>query len=223
MGAKTSFRPALATPPGKGLKKGKARDPFGFVNDIFKPGVAGTNLIDGLLILFNEIKKQQKVPKIFCKATITSFFKGKGDKNDMNNERGVFGVTIFRYILDRLIYNDSYETIDKNLTDCNVGARKERNHQDNLFVIYGVINSVMNGELEDVDLTLYDVVKCFDKIWLQEAISDLFEAGLDNDKLVLLYNENESCTVSVKTSYGPTSDFDLEKILMQGTVKTPRR
>ena len=117
----------------------------------------------------------------------------------MDNERGVFGVSIIRYILDKLIYNDEYEKIDANLSDCNVGARKGRNHRDNLFVVYGVINSVINGEMDDIDLQLFDVVKCFDKIWLKEAINDLFEAGLDNDKLVLLYKENQNNSVAVKT------------------------
>ena len=68
-----------------------------------------------------------------------------------------------------------------------MGARKEWKHRDNLFVLYAVINSVINGEIEDVDLQLFDVVKCFDKIWLQEAINDLYDADLNNDKLVLLY------------------------------------
>ena len=74
----------------------------------------------------------------------------------MDNQRGIFGVTIFRHILDKLIYNDTYKTIDEKLTDCNVGARKERNHRDNLFVLYGVINSVLNGEMEEIDLQLFD-------------------------------------------------------------------
>ena len=34
----------------KHLKKGKARDPHGLINDIFKPDIAGSNLIDGLLL-----------------------------------------------------------------------------------------------------------------------------------------------------------------------------
>ena len=54
--------------------------------------------------------------------------------------------------------------IDRNLTDCNVGARKGRNHRDNLFVLYGVINSVMKGEHEDMDLQV------FYKLWLQETM-----------------------------------------------------
>ena len=36
-------------------------------------------------------------------------------------------ISIFRSILDRLIYNDEISNIDSNLTDCNVGARKNRN------------------------------------------------------------------------------------------------
>ena len=54
-------------------------------------------------------------------------------------------MTILRSILDRIIYNDIYEVIDGNLTDCNVGARKKRNIRDNLFVVNAVINSVVKG------------------------------------------------------------------------------
>ena len=38
-------------------------------------------------------------------------------------------------ILDKLIHNDEYETIDEHLTDGNVGSRKRRNVRDNLFVV----------------------------------------------------------------------------------------
>ena len=47
----------------------------------------------------------------------------------MNNYRGIFRVNILRSILYCLIFNDEYEVegIYKNLTDSNVGGRKERN------------------------------------------------------------------------------------------------
>ena len=76
------------------LKKDKARDPHGLINDLFKPGVAGDNLIDGLLLLLNEVKEQQTIPDKFKFVNITSFYKGKGEKNNMDNERGVFGVSV---------------------------------------------------------------------------------------------------------------------------------
>ena len=54
-------------------------------------------------------------------------------------------MTVFQSILDRLMYNDLYETIDTSLTDGNMGARKERNIRDNIFVLGAVINFVING------------------------------------------------------------------------------
>ena len=46
------------------------------------------------------------------------------------------------YLTDSYMYNDEYETLDTNLTDCNVGARKERNIRDNIFVINAIMNSI---------------------------------------------------------------------------------
>ena len=172
-------------------------------------------------MFFNEIKKQQKIPEMIKLANITSFYKGKGDKNNMDNERGVFGVTIFRYILDKMIYNEEYSNIDAHIGDSNVGARKERNHRDNLFVLYGVINSVMKGEHEDIDLQLFDVIKMFDKLWIQEVINDLYDANMKNDNLYLLYKENEKNDLAVKTPFGISNRFVIEDVIMQGTVFAP--
>ena len=99
----------------RGLKKGKCQDPINLINEIFHPDVTGSDFLQGLLKLLNSIKKAQVFPKVFCFADILSIYKGKGDK------------TIF----DKLLYNDKYETIDSNLTDSNVGARKSRNIRDN--------------------------------------------------------------------------------------------
>ena len=49
---------------------------------------------------------------------------------------------VFRGILERLIYRDEYYNIDDNLSDANVGARKERNIRDNLFVMNAIMNSI---------------------------------------------------------------------------------
>ena len=45
-------------------------------------------------------------------------------------------------ILDRLIFNDDYYTIEKNLTDSNDGGRRGRNIRDNIFVLNAIINSL---------------------------------------------------------------------------------
>ena len=69
-----------------------------------------------------------------------------------------------------------------------------------------------------MDICTYDIEKCFDALWLEEAINDLSDTGLNNDKLSLLYLENESCKVAVKTPNGLTRRVNMNKIVMQGTV-----
>ena len=66
--------------------------------------------------------------------------------------------------MDKLTYNDWYETIDGNMSDSNVGGRHNRSIRDNLFIVYGIINNAVNKNL-DVDLSLYDIAKCFDAQW----------------------------------------------------------
>ena len=70
-----------------------------------------------------------------------------------------------------LIYNDEYPNIDANLTDCNMGGRKERNIRDNIFVINAIMNSIKHKK---DDFQLYDIDKCFDTFWLHEVINCLY-------------------------------------------------
>ena len=113
---------------------------------------------------------------------------------------------------------DEYENIDSNLTDSNVGERKSRNIRDNIYVLNAITNSVVKGSEKAVDLQVYDVEKCFDALWLQECINDIYEAGLHNDKLPLLFMENSNAKVAVKTSNGISKRIDIQNIIMQGTV-----
>ena len=113
----------------------------------------------------NKIKQNQEYQKCLELCNIPSIFKRKGSINDFSQFRGIFRVLVFRSILERLIYNDEYYTIDENLTDANVGARKQRNIRDNLFVVNAIMNSIKRGSEEPIDLCTYDVEKCFDALW----------------------------------------------------------
>ena len=148
----------------QGLKKNKSRDPNGLANEIFKPDVAGSDLKLAILKLMNCIKDEQVYPKCLELCNISSIWKLKGPRNNFSSYRGIFRVSIFRAILDRLIYNDEYENIDGNLTDSNVGARKSRNIRDNIFVLNAILNSQKYGTKEALDLQIYDVEQCFDSL-----------------------------------------------------------
>ena len=142
----------------KKLGRDKSRDGSGYANELFMISIAGDDLQLAVLKLLNMIKDKQQFPKALTKCNITSLHKKKA-KNDFENYRGIFRITVLRSILDRLMYNESYDIIDGSLTDANVGARKERSCRDNLFVIGAVSNSVINGESRPIQVQSVDIKK----------------------------------------------------------------
>ena len=123
------------------MKNNKSRDPNGLVNELFKKETAGEDLKCAILMLMNRVKDEQIYPKCLESCNRSSIWKMKGPRHKFSSYRGIFRVSIFRAILDRLIYNDEYHNIDKNLTDSNVGARTNRNIRDNIFVLNAIWNS----------------------------------------------------------------------------------
>ena len=104
----------------------------------------------------------------------------------------------------------------------NIGARKGQNIRDHLFVINAILHDVSRDKSKNIDLEIYDVKKCFDKMWAAETANDAFKAGLDDDNFVLVGNSNKSCQVAVKTPWGSlTQRKTLHDIEMQGGVLTP--
>ena len=85
-------------------------------------------------------------------ANISVIYKNKGPKNEFESYRGIFRVPILRTILDRIIYNDEYDTIEDALTDSNVDARRGRNVRDDIFTLNAITNSVINGNEGPVDI-----------------------------------------------------------------------
>ena len=167
----------------KTLKKDKARDPNGWINELFKEGIAGKNLKLSLLQFCNKMKDRNEIPDFVILADITTIYKGKGAKNELINERGIFIVTILRSILMKLIYQDYYSTIDQSMSDSQVGARKGKNIRNHIWIVNGVISDVLSTKSKKpIDIQIFDYRQCFDSLWLQECMNDLYTAGLDNDK-----------------------------------------
>ena len=138
--------------------------------------------------------------------------------------RGIFTLPVLRKILDRLVYNDLYKTIDESMSDSNVGARKEHNIRNHLFIIHGIINSVNKGKEDCIDLQVYNLVQAFDSLWAEDVMNDLYDAIGDNevdDKVALLFKANETNLVAVKTPVGETERINIERIIQQGGTWGP--
>ena len=78
------------------------------------------DLRHSILRMFNMVKKKQIYQQIFQSANISSFYKNKGDKSDLNNDRGVFNVVKIRFILDKMVYSDIYAKVDASMSSSNI-------------------------------------------------------------------------------------------------------
>ena len=101
----------------RSLKNNKAIDPNGIIHEIFKDEYCGTDLKKALLCLFNGIKKEQFIPDYMTLANITSIYKSKGSRADLANDRGIFLLTTFKKILEKVVYNDNYKELDDHMSD----------------------------------------------------------------------------------------------------------
>ena len=205
----------------KKLKTNKSRDPHGLVNELFKEGVIGKDMEDSLLMLLNKVKKEISFPAFMELVNIVAIYKGKGQKMDLNNDRGIFIVNIFRAILMKMIYQDEYDKIDKSMSDSNVGARKRKNIRNHIFILNGIIKEAMIKKKAGIDIIIVDYKQCFDGLWLEESMNDLFEAGIQDSSLATIYEANSTNKVAVKTPFGETERKTVEKIVLQGEVFGP--
>ena len=206
------------------LKIGKSCDALGYSNELFKPEIIGNDLLLSLLNIVNRAKSETSIPRLFRLTKITSIYKQKGEKCDLQNDRGVHSVTKFRAIIDKLLYNDKYSEIDRNMSDCNVGGRRNRSIRDNLFVIYAVINDALEFQKIDIDIQFYDLSQCFDSMWFEETMNDMLESmETRDDKFALISEMNSQVDLFVKTPVGDSDIFTVEKIEQQGTGLAPMK
>ena len=171
-------------------------------------------------MLCNAVKTQLLIPSFVKTTKITSIYKNKGEKTDLENDRGIFGASKVRSIIEKLIYNEDYQEIDAAMSDSNVEGRKERNIRDNLLVIYACINHTIRNK-KQLDIQFYDLSKCFDSMWMEESMNDLYDAGVKDRNFAVISLLNDKCEAKIKTPVGDTEKFDMNRIEMQGTVIAP--
>ena len=96
--------------------------------------------------------------------------------------------------------------------------------KDHLLIIHGIINSVVNGNEDCIDLQIYDLEKAFDGLWLEDCLNDIYDNTPKenrNDKISLLYESNRKNLVAVKTAAGMTDRVNIPTIVQQGGTWGP--
>ena len=89
---------------------------------------------------------------------------------------------------------------------------------DYIPVLSAISNSVINGKCRPIQVQVMDINTCFDKLWLQACINSIFEAGITNEKLNLLYIENRNAQITNKVNNKMSTRINVKDVIMQGSI-----
>ena len=167
------------------LKTGKARDPSGLISDLFKKQACGDNLKHSLLIMLNKTKETLIIPEFFCNSNISAIWKKKGDILKLEYHRGLFLVSLFKTIIMKLLYQRNYNTIDLNMSESNVGGRKNRSCRDHILVVNGAIQDALSSKnSKPLDLFICDYKTMFDGLDVKTTLNDIYDNALCRSPLL---------------------------------------
>ena len=92
----------------------------------------GDAMLDYVYPMIKLVWQEEKVPKTWNKGKITSLWKGKGDKEDLTNHRGITTSSAIGTIVDTLI-DDRIENIVP-FSQAQGGGKKGASPCDHLFL-----------------------------------------------------------------------------------------
>ena len=198
----------------RSLKCGTAPGPDMFPPDIFFHG--GTELVNNVTQVMNNIKNNLVIPDSWIDVIIVTLFKNKGSKKMLKNHRGIILSSVLSKIMEKLIKMRIQGKLDC-IESTQYGARINRSTCDNIFIINSLIDHAkyLNRTLY---ITLYDYSTCFDSLWLEDCMLSLWNLGIKDEFLPLIFKINNSSRVTVRTPHGYTNPFNCNNIVKQGAV-----
>ena len=202
----------------KVTKKGTSCGPDLIPPDVFAD--AGSDLIEAITRVFNHIKNNAKTPDEWIPMLIKTLFKNKGSRKVLKYHRGIFLTCILSKILERLLLKRIEPYTDK-IHLLQSGSRRKRSIREVTFILNGLIDHALYLNIT-LYLTSYDFATCFDSLWLDDSLLSLWDLGIQNTVLSLIYELNKKAEISVKTPFGTAESFMSPKIVKQGTVCGPK-
>ena len=199
------------------LRKKNGKSTPDLKNEILKR--PGKIMIDTIYPLVLTIWKEENTPENWNIGSITSIWKGKGDKEDLNNQRGITTSSSIGTIIDSLIDNRISYAVP--FTQAQAGGQKGASTCDHLFLLRAIFD-IAKKKKSPTFITFYDVSKAYDNIDNNDMLNIMWEKGLRGKSWRILRNLNQNLKAKINTRYGPTRIIEMEIGGKQGSRLTGR-
>ena len=181
-----------------------------------KPGDA---MLEFVYPLIETVWKEEKIPKCWNKGKITSLWKGKGDKEDLANHRGITTSSSIGTIIDTLI-DDRIEMVVP-FSQAQGGGKKGASPCEHLFLLRAIIE-ISKAKKIPTFVTYFDVSKAYDNVCNNDLLKTMWDNGLRGKAWRILRELNSHLTAEINTRFGNTREITMEVGGKQGSRLTGR-
>ena len=151
---------------------------------------------------------------------ITSLWKGKGDKEQLTNHRGITTSSAIGTIFDSLLDNRIEKIVP--FTEAQGGGKSGSSTCDHLFLLYAMIE-ISKKKNKETYVTFYDISKAYDNANNPDMLTIIWDKGLKGKCWRLLRNLNTDLKARIKTRFGITRQIDMNIGGKQGSRLTGRQ
>ena len=191
-------------------KKGK-KATTDWRNDLVKRG--GKPMVNLIMPVIEAFWLEETPPKQWNMGHITNIWKGKGDRESMDNQRGITVSSSIGTIPEETINQRMIKTIK--FTQGQAGGQKGASSTDHIFILKNIM-SIAKKEGRHLMISFFDVRKAFDHADMNDMLFILHKNGFRGKIWRLTKALNENLTAKIKTKHGLTREIRRDKGGKQG-------
>ena len=193
------------------MKKKNGKATSDWRNEMIKRGAEP--MVDIIYPVIKTFWNEEQPPKQWNEGIITNIWKGKGDKERMENQRGITVSSAIGTIVEEIMTDRLMRTIS--FTQAQAGGRKGASTADHIFILKSLIAVAMKKGTELI-ITFYDIKNVYDRADMNDMLYVLNRQGFQGKIWRLTKSLNEGLTAQVKTKAGMTREIKRVKGGKQG-------
>ena len=144
-----------------GMKVGKAAGLDGVAPELLKFG--GDDVTAWLGRLLDECFEESVAPRDFRDMCLVPCYKGKGDKHECNNYRGICLMSVVGKVYGKVLINRVVKGTEAAIGEEQGGFRKGRGCVDQIFVVRQICDKYL-GVNREIYMAFMDLEKAYDRI-----------------------------------------------------------
>ena len=203
----------------RSLKRGKAGAMDDIINEYFIEGC--DIIVCHLTDLFNIVFSRGYFPDAWTEGVIVPIYK-KGDRNDVNNYRGITLVSAISKLFTSIINKRLTEWCDTNniIPDAQFGFRKGLSTTDAVYCLTSVIQHMINSN-KRLYVAFIDMKKCFDSVYRNGLWFKMHSLGISSKILKIVRSMYRSVKNKVRHGNSYSEFLEIGVGLKQGEICSP--